>query len=43
MGARHPRLIPEILACSGRSPHGFIEQEDDVAAGIARLVGGGES
>ena len=28
-------------ACQGRSPHGFIEQEAEVAAGIARFVRGG--
>lgn len=30
-----------IDACEGRSPHGFIGQEAEVAAGIARFVGGG--
>lgn len=28
-------------ACAGRSPHGFIGQEAEVAAGIARFVRGG--
>ena len=28
-------------ACEGRSPHGFVDQESDVAAGIARFVRGG--
>ncbi len=28
-------------ACVGRSPHGFVEQEAEVAAGIARFIGGG--
>jgi hypothetical protein len=28
-------------ACEGRSPHGFVEQEAEVAAGIARFVRGG--
>lgn len=32
----------DVDACVGRSPHGFIEQEDQVAAGIARFVRGGE-
>lgn len=32
---------PSALACEGRSPHGFIEQEAEVAAGIARFVRGG--
>lgn len=27
-------------ACRGRSPHGFVEQEAEVAAGIARFVAG---
>jgi hypothetical protein len=30
-----------IDACLGRSPHGFIEQEAEVAAGIARFIRGG--
>ena len=30
-----------IEACVGRSPHGFVEQEAEVAAGIARFVRGG--
>jgi hypothetical protein len=28
-------------ACQGRSPHGFVDQEAEVAAGIARFVRGG--
>jgi pimeloyl-ACP methyl ester carboxylesterase len=28
-------------ACQGRSPHGFIEQEAEVATGIARFIRGG--
>jgi hypothetical protein len=31
-----------INACEGRSPHGFIDQEAEVAAGIARFIGGGQ-
>ena len=31
----------DINACKGRSPHGFIGQENDVIAGIARFVRGG--
>jgi len=31
---------PSIDACEGRSPHGFIEQEAEVAAGIVRFIGG---
>lgn len=30
-----------VEACKGRSPHGFIGQEEDVAAGIVRFVRGG--
>ena len=30
-----------IEACEGRSPHGFLEQEAEVAAGIARFIYGG--
>ena len=30
-----------LAACEGRSPHAFIEQEPEVAAGIARFVRGG--
>lgn len=30
-----------IDACEGRSPHGFLGQEAEVVAGIARFVGGG--
>ena len=30
-----------VDACEGRSPHGFIEQEAEVAAGIARFIRGG--
>jgi hypothetical protein len=30
-----------LAACEGRSPHAFIEQEAEVAAGIARFVRGG--
>jgi pimeloyl-ACP methyl ester carboxylesterase len=30
-----------IEACEGRSPHGFVEQEGEVAQGIARFIGGG--
>lgn len=34
-------VAPGIDACEGRSPHGFIGQETEVVAGIARFVGGG--
>lgn len=30
-----------VEACEGRSPHGFLGQEADVAAGIVRFIGGG--
>lgn len=30
-----------LEACEGRSPHGFIGQEEEVAAGIARFIGTG--
>jgi hypothetical protein len=30
-----------VEACEGRSPHGFIGQEAEVAAGIARFIRGG--
>lgn len=32
---------PSLDACEGRSPHGFIGQEAEVAAGIARFIQGG--
>jgi len=31
-----------LAACEGRSPHAFVEQEAEVAAGIARFVRGGQ-
>jgi len=30
-----------VHACRGRSPHGYIGQEAEVTAGIARFIGGG--
>lgn len=30
-----------LQACEGRAPHGFIEQEVEVAAGMARFIRGG--
>lgn len=33
---------PSVNACEGRAPHGFVEQESEVAAGIARFVNGGQ-
>lgn len=32
---------PSLNACEGRAPHGFVDQEAEVAAGIARFVRGG--
>ncbi len=40
--ARQRVGAPAIEACEGRSPHGFIGQEAEVAAGIARFVLGGK-
>lgn len=40
-GGPGARIAPGLAACEGRSPHGFIEQEEEVAAGIARFVRGG--
>lgn len=34
--------VSGIDACTGRSPHGFIEQEAAVVSGIARFVSGGD-
>lgn len=31
---------PSVEACEGRAPHGFIQQEAAVAAGIARFIRG---
>ena len=33
--------MPSLAACEGRAPHGFVDQEAEVAAGIARFIGGG--
>lgn len=32
--------LSAVEACEGRSPHGFLQQEAEVAAGIARFIGG---
>lgn len=32
--------LSAVEACEGRSPHGFVEQEAEVAAGIARFIRG---
>lgn len=34
--------VVSLGACIGRAPHGFIEQEAEVVAGIARFVAGGQ-
>lgn len=31
----------DLAACEGRQPHGFVDQEADMAAGILRFVAGG--
>jgi hypothetical protein len=31
---------PSVAACEARAPHGFVEQEAEVAAGIARFIRG---
>jgi hypothetical protein len=31
---------PSVSACQGRTPHGFVNREAEVAAGIARFVRG---
>ena len=33
---------PGLNACEGRTPHGFVDQEAEVAAGIARFIRGGK-
>ena len=33
---------PSLAACEGRAPHGYADQEAEVAAGIARFIGGGK-
>jgi len=33
---------PGLNACEGRAPHGFVNQEDEVANGIGRFVRGGK-
>ncbi len=33
---------PSLAACEGRAPHGFADQEAEVAAGIARFIAGGK-
>lgn len=33
---------PSVTACEGRTPHGYIEQEAEVVAGIVRFIRGGD-
>lgn len=33
---------PSVNACEGRAPHGFVEQEAEVTAGIERFIRGGK-
>lgn len=40
-GGPVPPGTPSIGACEGRSPHGFVDQEAEVVAGIARFIRGG--
>jgi hypothetical protein len=40
-GAGSPRGQAGVEACEGKSPHGFIGQEQEVTAGIIRFVRGG--
>jgi hypothetical protein len=39
-GPGHPGA-PSVNACEGQAPHGYVEQEAEVAAGIARFIRGG--
>ena len=32
---------PSLAACEPREPHDFVDQQDEVAAGIARFMRGG--
>jgi hypothetical protein len=40
-GGKDGEVVAGLAACEGRSPHGFIGQEGEVAAGIDRFIGGG--
>ncbi|MDB5775831.1 MAG: alpha/beta hydrolase family protein [Herbaspirillum sp.] len=40
-GPIEPGMRPSLEACSGSAPHGFVEQETEVAGGIARFINGG--
>jgi hypothetical protein len=39
-GPPDPGGSPSIAHCEGRMPHGFLDQEAEVAAGIARFIRG---
>jgi hypothetical protein len=41
-GPGHRRDVG-VEACEGRTPHGFLDQEAQVVAGIARFIRGGQS
>lgn len=40
-GGAGPSGGPSVEACRGKSPHGFVDQEAEVAEGVARFVRGG--
>ena len=40
-GGRGQPGSPSVNACEGRAPHGYVDQEEEVVAGIARFVRGG--
>lgn len=40
-GGTGPAGAPGLAACEGRSPHGFVDQEAEVAAGMARFIRSG--
>lgn len=33
--------LPSVEACAGRAPHGYVDQETEVAAGMAHFIRGG--
>ena len=39
-GPINPGRAPSIAACEGRAPHGYVDQEAEVAAGMARFIRG---
>lgn len=36
-----PKAAPSVDACEGRTPHGFLGQEQEVTDGIVRFINGG--